>query len=114
VQELEAAGFKWLIDRSEPEPPLERKSDEVKMTRAARLGAPRGGQAAIYEGLLLRDLENWVSSEVFHRPLKALVDALLMYRTISGAHAMRVVAEVDAEMLKEIDELERKGNDGES
>jgi hypothetical protein len=104
VQELEDAGFRWLLERSEPDPPLERRSDEERVTKAARFGAPRR-LADMYASLILADLQNWVESEPFHRPLKALVIELLRYRTISGEHAQRVVAHVDEQMRKEIDEL---------
>jgi hypothetical protein len=104
LDELERGGFRWLVDPSVPHAPLELKSDEQKWTRAARVGAPRTRRVA-YEFLLLRDLEAWVASEPFHRPLAALTRELLRYRTISGAHARRVVAEVDEEMLREVEEL---------
>jgi hypothetical protein len=49
-------------------------------------------------------LRNWVESEVFHRPLKVPVEALLTYGTVSGGYAKELVAEVDREMLKEAEE----------
>jgi hypothetical protein len=105
IEELETAGFGYLVDRSTPPPPLDRKSDAQKMERAARVGSP-GRASELYAALLHRDLVNWISSEVFYRPLKALVDELLVHRTISGEHAKRVVAEVDREMLDEVEELQ--------
>jgi hypothetical protein len=81
------------------------------VSKAVRVGAPRR-LAGLYTQLVLKDVENLVASETFHRPLKRLVDALLMHRTISGAHAKRIVEHADEEILAELNEL--KGNDGTS
>ena len=104
VQELEDAGFEWLVDGSELEEPLERQTDEAKMTLAARLGVPSDDLSALYTAWMLRDLESWVASEPFHRPLAALTRELLRYRSLSGEHVRRVVAQVDDGMQKEADE----------
>ena len=105
VEELNAAGFEYLVDRSVPPPPLRRRSDEERMSKAARLGVRGLRTTDLYAALLDRDLEHWVSSELFYRPLKALVDAFLTYRAISGEHAQRLVADVDREIESELDEL---------
>jgi 5-methylcytosine-specific restriction endonuclease McrA len=107
ARELDAAGFRWLVDESVPEPPLERRSDEAKAVELSRLGVSDVRLSQLYAQLVVSDLTRWIGSEAFHRALAAIVRELLRYGTLSGEAVCRIVARVDQEIREEVERSRR-------
>jgi hypothetical protein len=110
ADELDASGYRWLVDESVPEPPLERRSDEAKAVELSRLGVADASLSQLYVQLVVSDLTRWIGSEAFHRPLAAIVPELLRYGTLSGEAISRIVARVDQEIREEVERSRRNAD----